>query len=122
MTHLVGVYGTLKKGFNNHQYLKKAKFIYPDFINGILGYYLIPKSKESPYEVKLPTFVNVGNNSVFVEVYEVDDKTLDKLDKLETHPDVYKRTKMTTASGLDIYVYIWKHEMIPTDLSTWEDK
>lgn len=83
-THTVAVYGTLKQGHGNHDHhLWDAYYLgsgvtadpYPLVVNG-LPYLLDVKGK--------------GHN-VEVEVYEVSNKELAQLDRLEGHPNWYRR-------------------------------
>ena len=85
--NIVAVYGTLKKGFSNYYaHLSKSRHIgkgttkdkYPLVVSG------------------LPYLINnkgVGHN-VEVDVFSVDNKTLERLDILEGHPKWYKREKV----------------------------
>lgn len=43
------------------------------------------------------------------EVYEVDEKTLKALDRLEGHPHMYERTLVKLEDGMEVWVYIYKH-------------
>lgn len=73
MSHLVFVYGTLKKGSWNHHLLEKATFLGKSVTLGKL------------YDLGgIPGFVR-GNEDGLVhgELYRVDDETLDSLDVLE---------------------------------------
>ena len=101
-THVVAVYGTLKRGHGNHRaYLEDSKFMgrgktkdkYPLVVSGLP--YLIEKKGK-------------GHN-VEVEVYKVDDETLNRLDILEGHPDWYKRKqidiKLTTGAVVSAWIY-----------------
>lgn len=82
----VGVYGTLKEGFGNHHLLESSEFVanattvdeYPLLVNGLP--YLYDKK-------------GVGEH-VHLEIYDVDNKTLAKLDSLEGHPTFYERRKI----------------------------
>ena len=85
--NLVAVYGTLKKGYGNYYaYLSSSKFIgkgytkdkYPLVISGLP--YLIDKS-------------DVGYN-VQVDVFKVSDAKLKELDRLEGHPNWYRRRQI----------------------------
>lgn len=75
----VFVYGTLKKGFYNHRLLN--------------GYE--PKQAKAPginlYEGSSYPFAKRGPGTAIGEVYEVDDQTMNRLDRLEGHPSFYKR-------------------------------
>ncbi len=100
--NLVAVYGTLKKGHNNHyNYLSDSKFVgkgetfykYPLIVQGLP--YLIDKQNTGEY--------------VEVEVYKVSNEVLADLDILEGHPRWYKRKKTLVMVGnkktLSCWVY-----------------
>jgi gamma-glutamylaminecyclotransferase len=80
----VFVYGTLKKGFGNHGLLENSKFVgaaithckYPMWCSGVFPY--------------MADVQGVGK-LIFGEVYEVDEKTLNRLDVLEGVPHHYVR-------------------------------
>lgn len=79
---LVAVYGTLKKGQSNHSLLSGSKLI---------------GSGETPPHYTLLEMgsypgATFGDSKLKVEVYEVDALTLRDLDRLEGHPDFYRRT------------------------------
>lgn len=87
--NLVFVYGTLKRGFSNHYLLEKSTFIGEG----------VTEENMIMYERGIP-FLNdeeKGITQIHGEVYEVTDRTLDKLDLLEGYnknfPDnsFYKR-------------------------------
>lgn len=79
----VGVYGTLKAGFGNHRLLHGSDFVgaartksaYPLEVSG-LPY--LHDCKGEGHQVEL-------------EIYDVSPETLTKLDRLEGHPEFYKR-------------------------------
>ena len=83
---LVGVYGTLKKGFHNNYLLNHAEYVgvgvtqdvYPLIVSG-LPYLLEEKG--------------VGHH-VHMEVYAVSDTLLQNLDALEGHPTWYRRKEV----------------------------
>jgi gamma-glutamylaminecyclotransferase len=85
--NLIAVYGTLKKGYSNyHHYLSASKFIakgktkdkYPLIIRG-LPYLIEQKGK--------------GHN-VEVDIFKVSGGVLAHLDRLEGHPDWYRRKQI----------------------------
>ena len=85
MPHLVFVYGTLRKGFCNHHFLRRAKFLGRARTKEKYALYV----GEFPYVVKnRPVSFIVG------EVYAVDNAALAALDELEGHPNCYKREKI----------------------------
>ena len=82
MTPLIFVYGSLLKGLGNHLVLKRARFVRdahttPAFTLVNLGAY--------------PGLLAGGTTAVRGEVYVVDDETLAALDRLEGHPNFYRR-------------------------------
>jgi len=91
----VGVYGTLKEGFGNHYLLENSKFIGYGItlIKGLLydvGFpYFIPEKyikDEILKKLVLP---------IQVEIYEVDKRTVNRLDRLEGYPDHYDRKQFS---------------------------
>ena len=94
--HVVAVYGSLKKGFGNHRRLETSKFVGMAMIPGTL------------YSLgAFPAITLEGNTDVHVELYEVDDPTLESLDRLEGHPSFYTRTEVTGFKGYDGRAYIY---------------
>lgn len=104
--NLVFVYGSLKKGQGNHGVLypselhvptpKPTKFVGNDKILGRiydLGYY--PGLK--------PDF----DAKVHGEIYEVDAPVLERLDRLEGHPDLYTRKEVLTENGVKCWTYFY---------------
>ena len=78
---LVAVYGTLKQDGSNHGLLGDSPLKY-------VGYTL-PKYKLLSMG-SYPGAIS-GNDSLVVEVYEVTDNVLARLDQLEGHPTFYER-------------------------------
>ena len=91
----VGVYGTLKSGFGNSHLLSDQEFVgnaytkdkYPLEVDGL------------PY---LHDEKGVGHN-VDLEIYDIDKACLDRIDRLESHPNFYKR------------------KVIPVDMQDWSE-
>lgn len=76
------VYGTLMQGEVNHSYLRNAQYMgriltKPDYELIDLGYF--------------PALLKKGNDSVHGELYEVDEDTLHRIDRLEGNPHFYYR-------------------------------
>jgi len=92
------VYGTLKKGFSLHSYLKDSIFLGKGYINGydmfLISWY--------PGIVK-------GKGKVFGEVYKINERTLKEIDKIE---DGYERVKekvyLENGKSLEAFVYIYR--------------
>lgn len=112
MAYKLFVYGTLMPGFGNNVLLSDAKYIGEGFIEGTLlalgG---------------IPGYIEEGMIACAGHVYEVNDKTLARTDRLEgfniDNPDssMYVR-KMVHCAYMDgedqkweyVYVYVWNGE------------
>jgi gamma-glutamylaminecyclotransferase len=97
----VFVYGTLLVGEENHRFLERARSIgrartEPRFRLLDLG----------PYPAMLPG----GEIGVHGEVYEVDRETLERLDALEDHPHLYRRTAIPLDDGTLAEAYLLTRE------------
>lgn len=104
-THLVGVYGTLRKGLHNHYLL----------VNSTYKGDLLLKSPVALYAGSALPFALLkegGIHNLKLEVYEVTERVLGRLDSLEGHPDWYKRVKIPTSKG-DLWIY-----MLPEPLAS----
>ena len=107
--HLVFVYGSLKKGFSNHPVIENSKFlgntetVDRNFRMFSLNYF--PTVAETEGE----DFTIIG------ELYDVDTKTLQDLDRLEGNGHLYNRKKVKVYWGLDI-VEAWMYLRMPDDI------
>ena len=105
---LIGVYGTLKKGYSNyHAHLRDAVYVgkshtvekYPLIIEGL------------PYLLNKP---GVGHN-VEIDLFLVDDRTeLPDIDMLEGHPRWYerKRVEVETEKGNVFMPYVYFNDTV----------
>lgn len=84
--HLVFVFGSLKKGFGNHRLLQDSEFIEPAV------------TKDAAFKMVsyggFPGMYHGGDTAIHGEVYEVDDETFQRLDRLEGHPNFYQREQV----------------------------
>lgn len=85
MRYKLFVYGTLKRGYENHHYLKNAKFI--GTATSAQPYPMIAPKKSYPYLINLPGVGRVIKG----ELYLVDFATLKRIDRLEEAPWLYRR-------------------------------
>lgn len=94
---LVGVYGTLKKGYSNHRLLENYKFKGTELIEG----------RYKLYDLGPFPGIKPGNGNLFIEIYEVDDQAgLNSLDELEGYPYLYSKNYVDTSFGkVLLYVY-----------------
>ena len=95
---LIFVYGTLLSGEPNHYLLSDSEFICkantaPDFkLFDVNGYF--------------PAMVSGGNTKVKGEVYNINKRTLSKIDRLEGHPNFYKRTEIILQNKMKAKTYL----------------
>lgn len=82
--HKVFVYGTLRKGECNHNYIQESTFlgdaVSKDAVFFLSGQGAVPCLMEG-----------IAGNKIKGELYSIDDETLDCIDRLEGHPNVYRR-------------------------------
>ena len=81
----VFVYGSLRKGGGLHDVLEDCKFLC--FAKTSCNYTMISLGS-------FPALLEEGDNSILGEIYEVNKQTLASLDRIEGHPNFYKRTKI----------------------------
>ncbi len=100
----VAVYGSLRKGLGNHRVLGDSKLIGKEWIPN--------------YEMfSLGSFPGIrnGKGSIYVEVYEVDSNTLERLDTLEGYHakdsvnNFYNKEEVSTQFG-DALIYTLQGE------------
>lgn len=72
--YLVGVYGSLKKGYYNHRVLGDSKLLGTIKTNPAFTMYSL-----GPF----PALSRNGNTAIHMEIYEVDEQTLHRLYRLE---------------------------------------
>jgi gamma-glutamylaminecyclotransferase len=115
--HYVFVYGTLKRGFGNHQaFLNKDPLM-----NATLhSYVLLSRGYSFPSITK-------GEGFVEGELYAVSDRELNQLDGLEGHPNFYQRTLVqvkgsTNDSTIDAWTYVIvdKKGWVPYGKTNWQ--
>jgi gamma-glutamylcyclotransferase (GGCT)/AIG2-like uncharacterized protein YtfP len=108
MTTNVFVYGTLKRGFGNHFLLNNATFV---------GEYTT-KPMYRLFASGLPFLSEGGNKAIKGEVYAVDDATLAALDRLEGHPNAYRREAVKLEGFADpVVAYFFQGDL--SSLSSW---
>jgi gamma-glutamylcyclotransferase (GGCT)/AIG2-like uncharacterized protein YtfP len=103
--HRVFVYGTLMRGERNHSVLRLCRFLgetatAAGFRLYDLGAY--------PAMTKSET----GSGTVIGELFEVDDVTLESLDRLEEHPEVYWRTVIQLVDRRRVASYLMPSERL----------
>jgi len=98
----VFVYGTLKKGRGNHHLLSQSKFLgtaetLPQYTMVSLGAF--------------PGVIENGITQIQGEIYEVNAEQLVRLDRLEGHPNFYRRDEIETSEG-KAWIYLLPPEYL----------
>lgn len=107
---LIFVYGSLKKEFQNNYLLENSKYIGEAYTYNF--YTMIgTKSKAFPYIIN--NYPDRIGTRIKGEVYEISETILEKLDKLEGHPDIYTRKNIyviTAEGNITVMVYILENQ------------
>ena len=103
ISHLIAVYGTLKKGNHNDFFLETAAFVKNDHTGPGFALFV----DRLPYLVRREDGLGCE-----IEIYEVDSQTKAALDKLEGHPNFYTREVLREDSGRVIEIYVLHDEEI----------
>lgn len=96
----VFVYGSLRSGMHNHRVMGQSELLAEANLTGF-----------EMYQVSSFPAIVAGEGCVKGELYLVDGATLDRLDRLEGHPHMYKRRLVTVQSGdvlAQAWVYVWQ--------------
>lgn len=96
---LVAAYGTLREGYGNNRLIPEGCHI---GLGKTVEKYTMTSSG-IPFVSKKPT------TQIVVDVYSIDEDTLKRLDRLEGHPDWYKREiipiLMNTSKVVNAWLY-----------------
>jgi len=100
--HRLFVYGTLRKNQNNNYYLKNSRF---EGLDSIKGFIMLDFGD-------YPMIFEAGaEDIIIVEIFEVDEYTLKRIDILEGYKgdfninNLYSRKIVESMSGLSGYIY-----------------
>lgn len=100
----VFVYGTLRKGFSNHDIIKEGnnKFLNKD---ETIDKYLMLDTGGFPAVIK-----NIPYHNIVGELYEVDNETFESIDKLESNGNLFQREKVILKSDNEAWMYFYLPE------------
>ncbi|MGO8679229.1 MAG: gamma-glutamylcyclotransferase [Limisphaerales bacterium] len=98
-SHLVFVYGTLRRGCWNHGLLAKAEFVGAGKT----------KRRYAMYVDAIPYVVKEEVSQIVGEVYAVDQGTLRDLDSLEGYPSWYERQEVDVALDDGRQIVAWMY-------------
>lgn len=97
---IVFVYGSLRKGFHNHSLLKHSQCVGE------------AQTKGTMYDLgAFPAVDYHSNQDVHGELYEIDEGTLARLDRLEGHPNFYHRVEVDTTAGPALMYVLEKDQL-----------
>ncbi len=97
---LLAVYGTLKENFPNYfYYLNPRKPIFRGLVQ--LSYQMY---SDGGFPLLFPS---EKVNKIHIEIFEVPQKTVEKIDKLEGVPEFYRREKIFLEElGYEVFLYV----------------
>ncbi len=98
---LVFVYGTLRGGEVNHYLLETARYCGPHTTQPIYKMFSLGA---------YPAVVGGGPDRIWGEVYQVDARTMSRLDGLEGYPVAYKRKLIPTPWGM-AWIYLYRESV-----------
>ncbi len=91
----LAVYGTLRKGFSNNKYfLKDEQYVGTGLT--LEEYQMTARS--IPFVNK-----NIKDTNIVIDLFKIPQKTLLEIDRLEGHPDWYKREEIPVKVNNEIY-------------------
>jgi gamma-glutamylaminecyclotransferase len=103
MTTRIFVYGSLRRGERANGLLADATFV--GEARTAVGFTL--------YDLgSFPGVVRCGDRAVLGELYEVDDATLERLDRYEGHPHFYLRQAIDLEGGARAETYLLRKEQV----------
>ena len=113
MMHLLFVYGTLKQGFSQNVMLNNAKYLGVAKTSPCYGMYVFRGYPALVTKTLAETSEIQANSSIFGEIYEVDEATLQLIDVYEgVERNLFKREVITldsiTLSRLPCYKSVFE--------------
>ena len=107
--HLMFVYGTLRKGQRNHDWLGNAAVV--GTCTTLPRFTLVDAGG-------FPGVIEPGEQSIVGEVYQISTHVLYDLDELEGYPQLFDRRMIDTKFGSCwIYIYLQPHGFEPKVMS-----
>lgn len=118
-THHVFVYGTLRRGHRNHFLLEASRFM--GEAATLRPYWMITTDAFPVVLDAVPADFGFPPHAIAGEIYQVDDATLEQLDRLEDNGQVYDRKVTDVHDGshkVEAHVYIgvadyWHRRALP---------
>lgn len=102
--HLVFVYGTLRRGGDNHYLLADSSFVGRHVTEALYTLFRLGQ---------FPAVVARGDTPIVGELYRVSTEVFALLDELECYPSVFARQTMDTEAG-QAWLYVY-NRLVGTD-------
>ena len=96
--HLLFVYGTLMRGYGNNVLLRDSDF---------LGEAVTTDGKFSMVTGGFPMVYAGGSSNIKGELYWVDDVVLQSCDRLEGHPNWYRRERISVDAAAVVHPWMY---------------
>ena len=128
MEYTIFVYGSLRKNMVNHHVLETFGATYVGFFTTLESYYMVGlKSGAYPYVLETRVHDSLVQGVVYGEVYNLDEKGIAYLDKLEGVPCQYVREKVWVKNNggcvLEAYMYILRNkEIVESMIANFEKR
>lgn len=109
----VAVYGSLREGMGNHRLLIGSD---------LLGHFNVEGFEMYSYGA-FP-FIKHGDGTIIVEVYEVDEETFKRLDRLEGYPSFYDRELIEVGGQHQAWIYFIEQDAsdnLRVENGDWKD-
>ncbi len=111
-THKLAVYGTLKRGFHNHNYLHGAVLLGSTWV----PHFGMVKEHNYPAAFRFP------ERSIFCEVYQINDAILERCDRLEgadAEPKHYSRDLVKSQGFGEVFIYHQTNKVLTPYKDMW---
>lgn len=102
MANYIAVYGTLKKGYRNHDLLLTSKFIKNSHTGSGFALFV----DDLPFLVQ-----REDGKGAEIEIYEVSNEILQDLDRLEGHPKFYTRIFLRYEDDKKLEIYVLNKDL-----------
>jgi gamma-glutamylcyclotransferase (GGCT)/AIG2-like uncharacterized protein YtfP len=104
MTYIF-VYGTLKTGLRNHNFMEQAIYIGEAATKNPV-WHLVDIMPDDDCDYMYPRLTRGGKNQVHGEVYKVDAQMLAQIDELEDVDREYRREKISLTNNMKADTYV----------------
>jgi gamma-glutamylcyclotransferase (GGCT)/AIG2-like uncharacterized protein YtfP len=101
--HKLFVYGTLKKQHSRSHILSAGEYL--GEVKTLPKYTMVDLGS-------FPGLLEIGDNVVYGELYQVDNELLGICDEIEGHPNFYFRKSISLSNKIDVWAYFLDEKYI----------